>query len=257
MKTGFKYLIIFSLMFPQLVSGQRRDSLKELERRVTTLEDYKTALDKLYEANVTTLKSDVKEDVQKSKEALSKDINELKRTYTIFTYIGLPVTFIALASMILGIRRYVRSKITERIESVVEEKREDIIRIVQSQEFENRIRLTKKILVLSPNEADQDIIKSIISKLKFKAENVKYRINIGYVPSSDHDLIIFNNCNGNFKQDLINKYISEGKEDEAFVAYTTQNLDRHPNLNFSNSPYTLYSSIITTLKYQEILRIIN
>lgn len=46
----------------------------------------------------------------------------------------------------------------------------------------------------------------------------------------------------------------ESDDDICFVAYTTKTLDRNPRLNFANSKFTLYHSILTTLSFVESVK---
>ena len=95
---------------------------------------------------------------------------------------------------------------------------------------------TKKILIISSNEDSQEDIKKTMSNFKFK--NLIFRINNTFKTIPEHDLIIFNNIDGEFSQSEIDKImIAESDEEVCFVAYTTKNLERNPRLNFANSVY--------------------
>src|SRR5690606_6547589 len=155
--------------------------------------------------------------------------------------------------MFWGIKKKVNRSIAEKIETIVEQKREDIIKLIQSQKFERRLKETKKIIVISENEESQEEIKSTIETFKFK--NVIYRINKTFDNYPEYDLIIINNCDGEFKQEDVTDIInSAGDDDVCFVAYTTKLLDRNPKLNFANSKFTLYHNILTTLSFSEAIK---
>ena len=95
-----------------------------------------------------------------------------------------------------------------------------------------------------------------MTKLKFK--NVKYRRAGSFENIPEHDLMIFNTPDGNLTQETIDQFMRNTEdEDTCYVAYTTKQLNRDPRLNFSNSRYTLYHSILSTLKFAEIARLEN
>ena len=228
--------------------GKEIDSTKinNLQNRVTQLENYKVNIENVYKA-----------EFQKTHNELVKQIDDdygnVKNLFTMILIIGVPSSLCGIFMMFLGIKKKVNQTINEKIETIVEQKREDLIKLIQSQEFERRLKETKKILVISENEAAQEEIKSTVEKFKFK--NVIYRINKTFVNLPEYDLGIINNCDGEFNQEDVNEIINySDDEDVCFVAYTTKQLERNPKLNFANSKFTLYHNILNTLSFSETIR---
>ncbi|GAA4456475.1 hypothetical protein GCM10023092_21760 [Rurimicrobium arvi] len=210
------------------------------------MEDYKTNIDNFS-----------KIEVQKSANSLKKEIDEdyksVKNLFTLLLIFGIPTTGYSVYMMFWGVSKKVKKTINEKIETIVEQKREEIIKLINSQEFESNLKNTKKILVISPNEDAQDEIKRTMSNFKFK--NVLFRIHKSFTTVPEHDLIVFNNVDGEFLQKEINEIMADiNGDDVCFVAYTTKNLERNPRLNFANAKYTLYHSILSTLSYVESLK---
>lgn len=243
-------ILIFSLALIQLPAFGEDKKNDPLEQRVIKLEDYQNNLDKLYEINAASLKKDIE---AATKEQV-KDIEDTKRTLSWLLYFGLPLTIVSLLGVYFSAIRKARKIILEKIEDIVEHKREEIIKVIESQEFDSKLKRTKSIVVLSTSETANDEIKKVLSKLKFS--KLKFRIVSEYVEVDDYDLIIFNDYDGSFSQAVIDDYLTNlSDEDLCFVAYTTKSLTRNSRINFSNSQFTLYHSILSTLKYSEILKI--
>lgn len=242
-------LFAFTAFFMFLnMNAKEVDSAKidNLEGRVSQLENYKMNIENVYKA-----------EYQKSQNELTKDIDEkykdVRNLFTMILILGIPGSLYGVYLMFWGIKKKINQSIAEKIETIVEQKREDIIKLIQSQKFERRLKESKKIIVISENEESQEEIKSTIETFKFK--NVIYRINKSYDSLPEYDLIIINNCDGVFKQEDVTDIINFADNDDVcFVAYTTKQLDRNPKLNFANSKFTLYHSILTTLSFSEAIK---
>lgn len=74
----------------------------------------------------------------------------------------------------------------------------------------------------------------------------------------DHDLMIFNTPKGELSQEKIDELMNlTDDEEHHYVAYTsTQRFIPNDRLNFSNSKFTIYHNILSTLKYSEIAKLI-
>jgi hypothetical protein len=250
--TPIKKLILCTLgiVFFTEVFAQNKP-IDSLKARVTVLENYKTNIEQLYTINAEKLNKHVNDTVDKKVE----DIDEAKRILKWLLLIGVPATILGLLTVYFGAVKKARKIIVERIETIVEHKREDLIKLIETQEFDTKLKNTKKLLVLSANDAANEKVKETFSKLRFKTVN--FRVVTQYTAFADYDLIIFNDFDGLFSQAVIDDYIANiPDEDVSFVAFTTKNLTRNPRINFSNSPFTLYHSILSTLKYTEILKVI-
>lgn len=231
-----------------ITNAKEADSTKimSIEGRVSQLENYKINIENVYKA-----------EYQKSQNDLAKDIDEkykdVLNLFTMILILGIPSSLYGIYLAFWGIKKKVNQSIAEKIETIIEQKREDIIKLIQSQKFERRLKEGKNIVVISENEVSQEEIKSTIDTFKFK--NVFYRINKSYDSLPEYDLIIINNCDGEFKQEDVTDIIDLANNDDVcFVAYTTKQLDRNPKLNFANSKFTLYHNILTTLSFSEAIK---
>ncbi len=249
-----KFKRIFLLTFMALVcsfSNAQRSLDSSFESRIKNLEEYKGNVEQLYNINAEKLTKYIDEEVRKK----SSDIDEAKKILNWLLYLGLPATILAIVGLYYNAVRKTKKLIQERIENIVEHKREEFVKLIETQEYDTKLKNTKKLLVLSSNGISNEKIKVLFSKLKFK--NVIYRVVTEYAAFNDSDLVIFNNEDGSFSQAIIDDYITNTPdEDISFVAYTNVNLTRNSRINFSNSPFTLYHSVLSTLKYTEILKIV-
>jgi len=246
-----KLLVLITFFAIFTMNAKEADSIKikRIEDRVIQLENYKENIANVYKA----------ENI-KSQNDLAKEIDEkykdVKNLFTMILILGIPSTLYGVYLMFWGIKKKVNQAIAVKIETIVEQKREDIIKLIQSQEFERRLKDNKKIIVISENDEAQKEIKNTIETFNFK--NVVYRVKKSYKSLPDYDLIIINNCDGEFVQEDVNEIINSTQDEDAcFVAYTTKQLERNPKLNFANSKFTLYHNIISSLSYSEVLKMNN
>lgn len=242
--------LIACLVFASLSVLGKDKKTDQLEQRIANLENYKANLDQLYEIKSAQLKSEI----IKSADEKMKEVEETKRIIYLILYIGLPATVLGLGGVYLSAIKKSKNLIHEKIERIVEHKREEFIKLIETQAFDSKLKKSKKIVVLSPSDNANEQIKQFFTKVKF--DEVKFRVVNHYALVEDFDLIVFNDFDGSFSQEIINEYlINIQDEDVCFVAYTTKNLNRNHRVNFSNSPFTLYHSILSTLKYSEILKV--
>ncbi len=218
----------------------------DIERRLSTLENYKENIDNVSKIEVQAAKEELKKE-------FDSDYKNVRNLLALILGLGLPATLYTVYMMFWGVNKKMKNLINEKIETIVEHKREEIIKLINNQEFEKNLKNNKKLLVISENEDAQDEIKRMMSNFKFK--NLAFRINKSFQNIPEHDLIIFNNCDDSLTQQDINEFMdSITDEDTYFVAYTSKQLERNPRLNFANSKFTLYHNILTTLSFVETLK---
>ncbi|RYE12386.1 MAG: hypothetical protein EOP34_10945 [Rickettsiales bacterium] len=221
--------------------------IETLEKRVQQLENYKGNIDNLSKIQSENLKKHVDDEIKKGMDK----IDDAKTMITWILSLGLPATLISIAVGYFSAIRKAKKFVIDEIETVVEGNRDEIIRLIETEAFDTKLRNTKQLLVISGDEESEENLKKIMAKFKFK--HIKYRRAESVDNIPDHDLMIFNSLEGNLSQEVINQFMQNTEdEDTCYVAYTTKQLDRDPRLNYSNSRYTLFHSILSTLKFAEI-----
>lgn len=245
------YILLFMLLLQstQVISQNQTSTntnLADIEKRLNNLEDYKENIDNVSKIEVQAAKEELKKEFE-------SDYENVRNLLAVILGLGLPATLYTVYMMFWGFNKKMKNLINEKIETIVEHKREEIIKLINNQEFEKNLKNNKKLLVISENEDAQDEIKRMMSNFKFK--NLTFRINKSFNNMPEHDLVVFNNCDDSLTQQDINDFMNSiTDEDTYFVAYTSRQLERNPRLNFANSKFTLYHNILTTLSFVETLK---
>jgi len=243
-----KILMIIIVLAGLSLNAQNKDSIRinTLENKVKYLEEYKGNIESVYKIELNNA-------IRAYEKDFDNKYDSLKNLAYIVLFLGLSSGLWGAYLWFFGIKKKANQIINKKIEDIIEQKREDIIELIQSQEFKRKLKQTKKLLVISDNDEGQKKIKKIMNKFNFK--HVAYRINKSYKNLPEHDLVIINNIDGEFKQKHVNKLLEDvDDEDVFFVIYTTERLDSNARLNFANSKFTLYNNIFTTLSFTETLK---
>lgn len=230
-------LFTFSFAFSQVDSLR----LKNLEMKVNLMEEYKSNIEQYSKIQL-----------ERNKDELKNETEKVFIILAILSIIGLPSTIYTIYMMFWGVNKRIKKAIDDKITTIVEEKREDIIKLIKNQSFDRILKETKKILIISKTEDSQNNIKKIVLGMGFKNLIFRQLNTTRNIP--ENDLVVFNNIDGNFSQNEIDKIVkSDKREDSCFVAYTLKQLDRNPRMNFANSKFTLYNAILTTLTFMNTI----
>ena len=230
-------LFTFSFAFSQVDSLR----LKNLEMKVNLIEEYKSNIEQYSKIQL-----------ERNKDELKNETEKVFIILAILSIIGLPSTIYTIYMMFWGVNKRIKKAIDDKITTIVEEKREDIIKLIKNQSFDRILKETKKILIISKTEDSQNNIKKIVLGMGFKNLIFRQLNTTRNIP--ENDLVVFNNIDGNFSQNEIDKIVkSDKREDSCFVAYTLKQLDRNPRMNFANSKFTLYNAILTTLTFMNTI----
>ena len=223
----------------------------DLNSRIGRLEDYKANIDILAKIQAENLKKYVDDEIKKQ----MIDVEESKTTLKLLVNFGIPGTVISLIVVFVTSIIFCRKQINKKIEDIVEQKRDSIIRLIETEASDQKLLNNKQLLVISGSEETEDKMKKLLTKLKFK--KVKYRRIDDLAALPEYDLMIFNTPDGGVPQETIDELMNRSEdEDDCYVAYTNAQLRRDPKLNFSNSSFTLYHNILSTLKYAQLIKFI-
>lgn len=249
-----KWFKSFIFLFATIISTQvfavkSNPEIEDLRKRIERLEDYKGNIETKFDAKAENLKKYLDDEVKRE---LTK-IEEAKKTLDLLLFFGIPGTIISLLVVFIAASIHAKKLVTNRIDSVIEHKREAIISLVETETFDNKLRNQKRLLIISGSEDSNEKVLKFLRKLKFKKVTGRVITDLGNLP--EHDLMVFNTPDGLVDQPIIDELMNRYQdEDDCFVAYTNTNLRRDARLNFSNSQFTLYHSILSTLKYAEIAK---
>lgn len=245
-------IVLITVTSVALYAQKPVQNKKDLESRVEMLEDYKSNVQIAFDAKAENLKKYIDDEVKKE----MVKVDDAKDALDLILWFGLPTTLLTFAGGWFGLLWKTKKMVTEKIAVIVEKERDAILRVVETESFDNKLRTKKELLVISASEESQASILAFLRKLKFK--NIKGRIVGEFDELPEHDLMIFNTPDDSIEQSTINELIEKyDDEDTIFVAYTGKNLERNARMNFSNSPFTLYHNILSALKYSEIARLVD
>lgn len=246
----FLYTVI-CVLWIQISFAQTNPEIKALDERISRLEGYKIDISTQADARAETLKNQVEKDLAEG----LQEIEDSKETLDLLLKLGIPITIGSFLIGYFSIIYFIKKLVTTRISSIIEKKRDDIIRLVETETFDNKLRNTKVILVISADEDGSEKIGMFLRKLKFK--KVLCRTIGSFTELPIHDLMVFNMPEGELSQQQVDQLIAMNDDvDTHFVAYSKDRLNPNDRLNFSNSSFTLYHNILSTLKYSEVVKLI-
>ena len=223
--------------------------IEKIKADVASIRDYKDNIDSYSKAVIQKIENKADEKVQ----AKLDKLKVAEYSLLILASIGIPTALYTLYELIWGLKKKTSKLIMEKIGAIVEKNREDILRVVETEMFDNRIRKTKQLLIIgTDSESNQSLI-SFLERMKFK--NVIARVEGRDENMPDHDLIIFNTPEGELDQNIIKSFLEDADEsDTYFVAYSRARLEPHARLTFASSQITLYHNVLQALKFMEISR---
>lgn len=230
-----------------VVSRKEIDSIKA---EIHVLKDYKENIDSYSKAAIQKIENQANDKIDDR----LKELEAERYSLLGLIILGIPTTLIAGYQLIWGIRKKINTLIVDRIEKIIEKNREDILRVVETELFDNKLRNTKQLLVIGADEESNTALRNFLEKVKFK--KVATRVSGRDQNLPEHDLIIFNTPNGELSEDVIQGFLQDADENDTyFVAYIHGRLAFSSNrLNFASSHITLYHNILSALKYMEIAK---
>ncbi len=257
-----KFLFLFSIYFLLSLSNifaqnkdvvllKKQDSVL-LYNRIERLEGMKEVTEKSLTEKFNELKN-----------ANDKSLNSVYVVYNVLMALAGLGVLVFVIGYFVWIPRLIKKTIEERVSNIIEKERDKIIQIIKDVDNENIIKKDSNILVLSPNEQTNEVIKKMVVEKFNDLQKVKFLVlqnesDIQTLQNKNTDLVIVNDINDNnkFAENIINGLITQYQDYKTcFLYYGTQNkiLFGKKNINFANSEFTLYSRIIETLKMQKIL----
>ncbi|RZJ88333.1 MAG: hypothetical protein EOO20_13905, partial [Chryseobacterium sp.] len=129
MKKFRAYVLVcmFLLQSNYLISqNQTSTTSTDIEKRLSDLENYKENIDNVSKIEVQAAKEDLKKE-------LDSDYETVRNLLVLILGIGLPATSYTVYMMFWGFNKKMKNLINEKIETIVEHKREEIIKLINNQ----------------------------------------------------------------------------------------------------------------------------
>lgn len=237
-----------------------QDSETLLEKRIEVLEGQKENLDKqseLIQKNIEGKAAQLDNQFNSNKIEIDKKLQTVDIIISVFglgligTIIGFFITFKNFITK--KAEEVAEKRINETIGSIIENNKNQIIDIVKSQDLEQQIRQESKILIVSDALATANETKMFLQEIGFKTGNLDVVTSEKFSkPTKEFDLIILDDHKITKSHHDIFREFTE-KVNVYFVFYGDRfDATRREKLNFANSTFTLYSQIVSTLKFKKL-----
>ncbi|MBN2533487.1 MAG: hypothetical protein JXB88_11370 [Spirochaetales bacterium] len=145
-------------------------------------------------------------------------------------------------------------RIEEGILNIIKKKKEFLIKILKAEEYEEKIKADKKILVLSNKKrVFEKELREFFTKYKFRSPDFKYiddKVNY-----NKYDLILLNKQDDKITINQINSIIDKVKN-KAFFCLSSEQMNPRPiarYINFANNLITLYPRLLELLQYRDTM----
>lgn len=240
-------LIIVFIVVSVTVSAQA-DTIKsrDLEFRLKKIEEYRSIDDKKFE--------------NKSKE-LDLRIEEYRQQKTILDWVALAVgglTIISLWGLWQKARAIAEKKIEEKFDTLLNDKKQQLIKIIDSHDKEHKLKRSNKIHVVASEKADLDFLLNFFKKLDFDNPTVTVSDTYQEIGKQEkYDLLLLFREEGNapLMDDVAKQYMDNSRTD-AVVFIFGKHIDLGSiKLRSSSATFwsQLYGNLLSALKYQELI----
>jgi hypothetical protein len=235
---------------------QNKETLDDVSQRVKILEGQKENLDVRFKNKSDAL--DLK--FEKLEKKLKDDYNHLEILLKIFGPITVLGFVIAIISVYIKLKKWVLKvaykKINEKFDSLLDEKKNSIIEIIENHDIETQLRKTKKILVLTPDGADDSLLKKYFEIMGFKLRDFR---TLEDPPNlREYHLVLLNNEDNKFKKNVIYDMVTNTKNVMFFYfgapSEDSGRIRNEKNVAFANYGAQLYGNLINALRYQQLLQ---
>lgn len=248
MKRKISVLILLSLLCSTLMSFTFKDSAKieDLNFRIKKIEDYQDIYDKKFE--------------NKSKE-LDLRIEEYKQQKTLVDWIALSLgglTIVSLWGFWQKAKTIAEQKIEEKFDSLLKEKKQQLVKIIDSHDKETNLKKDNTILIIASNNCNTDFLMEFFSKLGFSKTILRKVSHYEKIDESVKYDILFlfrDECNEPLNDVIAKQYIENSRKNSIIFNFG-QNIQLPNDKNrFSSATFwsQLYGNLISALKYQEII----
>lgn len=244
-----RIIVVLLIVFASLTYGEsekkneNESKIDELIKNNTKLELEVKNLVKQYGIEKTAIRNEYQE---KLNEIISEK-NELKTKFNILMFIF----GILGGGSILGIFIFInntKNKLYKKMAEELRVKKDLIENSVKKHDTELKLKKTKKICVLSVDDENKGEITQILESF----EGREYKRIEEEIDFNNYDLILINN-NAEYEIKKINKILKDNSNTLFFYYGGVPTKRGLKNVNFSNSPFTLYGNLIDTLRTQDLL----
>lgn len=247
--TKYSFIICICSLGSSLQGFAQSDSsrLDDFDFRVKKIEEFRAIDDKKFE--------------NKAKE-LDLKVEEYRQQKSVLDWIAIslgPITLLSLWGFWQKAKSMADKKIEERLDKVLEEKRQLFINVIDSHDRENQIKREKTILIVSDKTANTKFLMGFFKKLGFeKTELLKVDTYLELDEQRKYDVLFLfrEQDNHPLEEDVAKLYIKHSRPDSIVFTFG-KHLNDLPNEKYRLSSATfwtqLYGNLVSALKYQELI----
>ncbi|WMN11030.1 hypothetical protein QYS49_36935 [Marivirga salinae] len=193
-------------------------------------------------------------------------LKEYKQEKTFLDWIAIAVggiTVLSLFGFWQRVKSMAQKKIEEQFEVILDEKKGQLIKIIDSHDDEEKLKRKKKIRVITAHDSDVSFLNSFFKKFDFKHIEVIEMEEGDNVDLKDYnfDLLFLNREEGNkpLSDEMSQKLITDLPQDSIVFSFGKfiNNYDENAKKRFAAATNwsQLYGNLISALKYQELIDI--
>jgi hypothetical protein len=241
------FMLFMLFCFNVLAEKQNIDTnISKFENRIEILEGQKENLEDNYSNKIESL--NIKYD---------QSISNLNNKLYWCISIGIATIILIIGGCIKIYRsalKFAQKEIEKRLTNLLKDNENNIRKLINSMEIDNRIKNNKSILVLCRTIENKDYCQKLFDEFDFKHVNTKLIEN--YKELTGYDLKVIDNHSNKFSNELIEEFINKSSERELFLYFGEYNpklKKHHDKINFANTKFTLYTNLINLLKFSEAI----
>lgn len=271
MKT--KHLTILAIVVlaiaPSPSQAQNPQAVQKLEQRVQQLEAQNNLLKESYENKKDALEADYKQKL----DALNVEIREIRQQVRedsllvkVFTAALVFVGFGIIISAWVSAKIFAEREAEKMIKNVFNAKKEELsrlkdnlLRLIEKQDIEKRLRKTKRILVLTPEGHSKTFLDEFFRESDFQPPYFEPFAAAKETNFSNYDIVLFNNDDGkSFSKDrseIVETIRKMPAKTLAFYFGGQPNVILEDTTKFASANFRsqLYGNLINALRYQNLL----
>ncbi len=242
-------ILIVSVIF-EGISQEKVDSiLNVVEKRISVIEEYRTIDEKRYDLFT---------------KEIGLKIREYKQDKTLLDFIAIGVggfTLFSLFGFWQKVKVMAKKKIEERFDVILQEKKSQLIKIIDGHDDEEKLKKSKIIRIITSEDSDSTFLVSFFRKFGFKNVDI---MDVGNeyspIPSTDnYDLLFLNREEGNspLNDKISGRYIDDLPKDSIVFSFgkfiKSYNESAKKRFASATNWSQLYGNLVSALKFQELI----
>ncbi len=253
------YIVLFLISHAALALAQQSTDarLRALENKVGLLEQSAQAKATELDGKLANKAGEMENKMKESLLAQREEFFWAKSVAIAGGSVSVIAVIIAIISFARKIHVIAEQKAQEKFDTLFDRDKDKLLALIKQQDIDTQLREQKRIIVLHAADADLSFLKRFFDDKDQRFKQIEYKKIDDYAPSPEHDLVFFQNDNGDLDKAKIVEtanrtpsravcfYFGPGRVD------TPGDLDRR--FAFANARTQLYGNLMNALRYQKLL----